>query len=114
MRKLDVAPEGMGGRGGGGGDEDPRFGSTQIRSHGFVALAFGVALGLTLAILFGVIYAFQPDIPRITEWALEGKPIFKLLLCFLYGMIAGTLISGIYNMLVFRKLNIFGLERNMD
>ena len=114
MRSFDVSADPVGGVGGGGPDEDLRFRSIQIRSHGFVALAFGVALGLTLAILFVVIYAFEPDVPKITEWAHKGRPIFKFFLCFLYGIIAGTLISGIYNMLVFRKLNIFGLERNMD
>ena len=33
---------------------------------------------------------------------------------FLFGLISGTLIAGVYNLLVLKRLNLFGLESGRD
>lgn len=109
---LNISPDEGGAKPGGGPDEDFRFPSRQLQSHGFFALAFGFALGLTFMILFGLFCLFGTPIPGLKDWIAKVHP--NLWLSFLIGFVAGTLISAIYNLLMFRRLNLFGLDRNMD
>jgi len=97
---------------GGGPDDDFRFPARTLRSHGLLAVAFGFALGITLMIFF-CIYS-KMDIPPygLKEWVTQYHP--NLWFTFLYGFIGGTLMSAIYNCLLFRRLNLFGLDRNLD
>lgn len=97
---------------GGGPDEDPRFPVRTLRSHGFLSLAFGFALGLTLMIFFGVFHFMKNPPFGLLPWVTEVHP--NLWFTFLFGFIIGTLFSAIYNFLIFRRLNLFGLDRNMD
>ena len=100
------------GVGGGGPDEDPRFPSRTLRSHGFISLAFGFALGLTLMIFFGLFRAFGAPTESLEQFIADVNP--NLWYSFLSGFIGGTLISAIYNFLIFQRLNLFGLDRNLD
>ena len=106
------------GVGGGGPDEDPRFPSRTLRSHGFISLAFGFALGLTLMIVFGLFRFIFAQAKSVEQFiALENfieNANLNLWDCFLWGFIGGTLISAIYNFLIFQRLNLFGLDRNLD
>ena len=100
------------GLGGGGPDEDPRFPTRTLRSHGFISLAFGFALGLTFMIFFGLFRIFGAPTTVLESFVAEVNP--NLWYSFLSGFIGGTLISAIYNLLIFQRLNLFGLDRNLD
>ena len=97
---------------GGGPDDDFRFPARTLRSHGFLATAFGVALGLTLMIFFCLFSRIAEPPFGLKEWVSQFHP--NLWLTFLVGFIGGTLVSAIYNCLLFRRLNLFGLDRTLD
>lgn len=99
-------------RGGGGPDEDTRFPARTLRSHGFIAIAFGFALGLTFMILFGLLRLIGAPSKGLANFVSQINP--NLWICFIYGLVGGTIISAIYNFLLFRKFNLFGTDRNMD
>lgn len=107
---LNISPEDPAARGG-GSDDDSQFPVRTLAQHGFLSLAFGFALGITLMIIFGLLqFTSLPD-GQIKNFI--GTP-FNLWLSFLIGLIAGTLLAGIYNFLIFRRINLFGLDRNLD
>ena len=107
-----IAADEKGSQGGGGPDDDSQFPERTLRSHGFLALAFGFALGLTFMIFFGFFRVFGAPGSGLNNFVSQVNP--NLWLSFLYGFVGGTLISAIYNFLIFRRLNLFGLDRNMD
>jgi hypothetical protein len=111
---LNVQPDEGTGKGGGGPDEDTRFSSVQLRSHGFISIAFGIAFGLTLMIFFGLFALLKQNAPfgLYESWVIHTNP--NLWYTFLIGLIAGILLSAIYNFLIFRRLNLFGLDRNVN
>ncbi|MDZ7288917.1 MAG: hypothetical protein ONB44_03985 [candidate division KSB1 bacterium] len=111
--QLDIAPEGTtGGGGSGGGPEDPRSPQIVLRSQGLLALAFGFALGITFMIFFGIFRLFGAPAEALKEFVAHVNP--NLWLSFLYGFIGGTVVAAIYNLLVVRRLNLFGLESSAD
>ena len=109
---LSIAADEEGAEPGGGPDDDSRFPARTLRSHGFLALAFGFALGLTFMIFFGLFSLMNEPPFNLKDWIEHVNP--NLWLTFLYGFIGGTLISATYNFLIFRRLNLFGLDRNVD
>jgi len=109
---LNISPDEMGSRDGGGPEDDSRFPSLALRSHGFIALTFGFALGLTFMIFFGLFRLIGAPTTNLGYFVSRINP--NLWLSFLYGFLGGTLISGIYNCLIFRRLNLFGQDRNLD
>jgi len=109
---LDISADEHGTGGGGGPEDDPRFPALALRSHGFIALSFGFALGLTFMIFFGLFRLFGAPTTGMTSFVSDVNP--NLWLSCLYGFIGGTLISAIYNCLIFHRLNLFGLDRNAD
>ncbi len=107
-----IAPEQEGASAGGGGPEDdPRSPRLALRSQGLLTLAFGFALGIALIALFLLITWLRPTVMLPT---FSSDTLLNLLFLFLFGFISGTLISGIYNLLVVRRLNLFGLESSLD
>lgn len=112
---YDVPPGG-GTSGGGGPDDGARtLESAGGRSQGYLAVAFGLALGLTLMVFFGIFRAFPgliSEFRALQEFVAAVYP--NLWLSFVFGFVGGTLISAIYNMLVVRRLNLFGLEYTHD
>ncbi len=106
---IRIAAEEEAGKGGGGPEDDPRTGVVALRSEGFLTLAFGLALGVALAFLFWLLCKFPPnDTPP--SFILQFQPWHA----FLAGFIGGTITAGIYNLLVVRRVNLFGLESSMD
>lgn len=100
--------EGQGGGGSGGGPDDPgNFTRRAIQIHGFITLLFGVALGLTLLVLKLCLYYDWLGNPMALSW-IDGTDSLTL---FLIGFVGGSLFSGFYNLLMFRRLNFFGLGR---
>lgn len=108
---LNISPEDLG-KGGGGtsSDDDSQFPARTLRSHGFLALAFGFALGLTIIIFFGLFQVIDPP-GFLKAFVTDPNNLWR---GFLVGLIAGTLLAGIYNFLIFRRINLFGLDRNLD
>lgn len=109
-----ISPDTDGGSGGGGGPDDPtRVSQFILRSQGFLVLAFGFAIGLCLMVFFGIFNRFgAPPIAGLQAFVDKVNP--NLWLTFLYGFVGGTVISGIYNILVVRRLNLLGLESTQD
>jgi hypothetical protein len=110
--QLEIAPEGQtggGGTGGGGPEDDHRSPQAFLRTQGLLALAFGFALALALVIFFWLIRAFPPT-AEVGNFFRQ----FNLWFIFLFGLIVGTIMSGVYNLLVVRRLNLFGLESSAD
>ena len=100
-------------RSGGGPDDDSRAGRFILRAEGFLLLAFGFALGLCLMVFFGIFNRFgAPPIGGLQDFVRQVNP--NLWLTFIYGLIGGTVFSGIYNVLVVQRLNLFGLESSRD
>lgn len=104
-----------GGTSGGGPDDPTRGGRVFTRSQGFLMIAFGIALGLTFMIMFGVLHRFPSIIEKFSgmqEFVTELQP--NIWLSFVVGFVGGTILSGIYNILVVRRLNLLGLESALD
>ncbi len=160
-RNYHIAVDEEGPRGGGGPEDDSRFPERTLRSHGFIPIVFGFALGLSLIIMIGISRIFDgigiidvcgKEVPSVTPAnqipgtenpspqnkenstpnvkdershsslrqlycdfiSLSSENLLNLFYTFLFGFIVGTVISGIYNVLVFRRLNLFGIDKNMD
>ena len=111
---LDVSP-GLGAPppGGGGPEGEGQSGNDIVRSHGVLSLAFGFAAGVALLLIYLIIYLGSLSAAIVN--LLPGSSLaFNLLICFVTGFVCGTIISVIYNLLIIRRLNLFGLDRNVD
>ena len=108
---LHISPE-KGSDQGGGPDDNNQFPTRTLRSHGFLALAFGFAMGLTFVIFFFLFRITGAPTSDLARWVSSINP--NLWFSFIFGLIAGTLLAGIYNFLIFRRINLFGLDRNLD
>lgn len=109
---FDIQADEEAGKGGGGPDEDTRYPQRTLRSHGFLSIAFGFALGLTLVIFFALFRIYDQPPFGLKDWVARAHP--NLWFTFLGGFIGGTLVAAIYNLLIFKRINLFGLDRNMD
>lgn len=105
---LNISPDQGSATGGGGPEDDPRFAQRALRTQGFLTLAFGFAVGVACMVLYGLIQGFG----LANQTWLTFLP--GLGRSFLYGFIGGSIISGIYNLLALHRLNLFGLESNLD
>ncbi len=99
--------EGNSGGSGGGPDDPGNFTRRAIQIHGFITLLFGFALGLTLVIMHWLLGLGWLGNPLSLSWISNGDA-WTL---FVVGFIGGSLFSAFYNMLMFRRLNLFGLGR---
>jgi hypothetical protein len=96
-------------------EDDPRTPKIVLRSQGLLALAFGLALGVTFMLFCGLFsMAGAPDAPDGALASFIADLRLNLWLSFLYGFIGGLGIAVVYNLLVVRRLNLFGLEGSMD
>jgi len=99
---ISPRPETPGG--GGNWDEDPSHPERNLQSHGFIALAFGMAMGITL-----MVFSFLAE--KLNIEFVKSCGCFKM---FLIGLIGGTLIAVLYNMLLYRHFNLFGSDQQMN
>jgi hypothetical protein len=110
-----IAQEEGTGRTGGGPEADAGYPQTVAKQQGFLAIAFGLALGLTLIILYLILRI--PTIPVSiagilpTFWA---SVFLSIVLYFTSGLIIGTVIGVIYNLLLYKRFNLFGLDHTLD
>jgi len=77
-----------------------------------LALAFGFALGVAFMALFWLIRTFGAPTGAVADFVRDLNP--NLWLSFLFGFIGGTIAAAIYNFLVVRRLNLFGLDSSAD
>ena len=87
-------------------EDDQRSPQAGLRAQSLLALAFGIALGITSLIFYFILQ--DRALAFITGLSLSPWTSF------LYGFIAGTVIASIYNILVVRRLNLFGLDYYAD
>ncbi|TDI72592.1 MAG: hypothetical protein E2O87_06745 [Bacteroidetes bacterium] len=105
---------------GGGGNEPPdhpAFSGIVLRTQGLLTLAFGFAMGFAFTIFFVLLRYFNLRFSLnlgedIVTFLNTTYP--NLFWSFLFGSIIGTVLAAIYNLLVTRRLNLFGLESSMD
>lgn len=92
-------------------EDNPRTPKIILRSHGFIALAFGLALGITFMVFYAFVLRRAPG-TSLSIWI--NNPALDIWISFAYGFIGGIAIALIYNLLVIRRFNLFGLEGNVD
>ena len=97
---MYIAADEHGPASGGGPDDDTGFQNRMLRSRGFIAIAFGFALGLTFMIFFGLFHSMETPPFGLKAWVEIVHP--NLWFTFLFGFLFGTLISAIYNYLIFQ------------
>jgi hypothetical protein len=101
-----------GSAGGRGPEDELRQRQVTLRTQGFLALAFGFALGITLMVFFCLFRIFGAPTAGLESFVMQVRP--NLWLSFLYGFIGGTLLAGIYNLLAVHELHLFGLESDQE
>ena len=107
------AGKGSGGPGGGGPEGEGQSSNDIIRSQGLLSMAFGFALGIALVVFYLIIYLANLS-PAILNIVPGSSLAIHLVSCFLTGFICGTIFSIIYNLLVVRRFNLFGIDRGVD
>jgi hypothetical protein len=104
------------GKTGGCPEEDPRYPQSVLPSRGFSVLAFAFALAVTFLFIFAVVDILKSGgavLTNFEQFVLAVKPEFWLTYI-IYGAITGALISSIYNLMVVKNLNLFGLEVGIE
>jgi len=95
-----------------GPEDEVRRGQVALRTQGFLALAFGLASGVTVVVVFYLLRMLGVPTASLRSLVMRDHP--NLWLGFLYGFIGGTLLAGVYNLLVVHELHHFGLESDQD
>lgn len=130
MSNVFISTEGekASGKGGNGPEDDARNAVNALRSYGLIALYFGFATGFAFLLMYILIHAVEPSGPlaalfinRLNDaGTAQGVALFSadyfrnLGIVFLMGLVMGSVIAMIYNLLVVRRINLFGLESSMD
>lgn len=93
-------------------EDDPNFRGVSLRSQGLLTLAFGFATGIAFMLFFWLIRSYATPTGVVRDFVMQVNP--NLGLSFLLGFLGGTLLAAVYNLLVVRRLNLFGLESSAD
>ncbi len=93
-------------------EDEPRTPKGVLRSQGLLALAFGFALGVTFLLFFGLFRLVGAPSGTLSAFVADLR--LNLWLSFIYGFIGGLTIALVYNLLVVRRLSLFGLEGGAD
>ena len=110
-----ISPTGSTGGTGGGPEDNSRYPQIAVKQQGFLAIAFGLALGLTLIVLYLLL-----RIPRLPETftlfmpTFWGNVFYSIITYFVGGVIIGSVLSIIYNLLLHKRFDMFGIEHTMD
>lgn len=92
-------------------EEDPRYPNSGTRTFGFLSIAFGIALGITFILFFSLLPSIVPG-GVFKDFAVQLH--LSWWQSFVIGFTTGMFLSVVYNMLVVRRLNLFGLESLSD
>ncbi len=101
-----------GSSGGRGPEDELSQRQVTLRTQGFLALAFGFALGVTIMVFFFLFRIFGAPTASLQNFVMQVNP--NLWLGFLYGLVGGTLLAAIYNLLAVHHVQLFGLESDPD
>jgi hypothetical protein len=85
---------------------------TVLRTQGFLALAFGFALGVTMMVFFCLFRVLGAPTAGLQSFVMQINP--NLWLSFIYGFVGGTLLAVIYNLLAINHAQLFGLGGDPD
>lgn len=93
-------------------EDEPKTPKIVLRSQGLLALAFGFALGTTFLLFFGLFHLVGAPSGTLATFVADLK--LGPLRSFFYGFIGGLTIALVYNLLVVRRMSLFGLEGGAD
>jgi len=93
----------------GDGPGDPDGNRRRIRAHVLIAVAFGLALGLT-AVLFFLIFHYVITVPAGPIGVFFETLVPNIFWAFLYGLVFGTFIAFVYNGLVTHHFSTFNVD----
>jgi hypothetical protein len=93
----------------GDGPGDPDGNRRRIRAHVLIAVAFGLAMGVT-AVLFFLIFHYLISVPAGPIGVFFGTLVPNIFWAFVYGLVFGTFIAFVYNGLVTHHFNIFNVD----
>ena len=98
-----------------GPEDNSLYSKFAAKQQGFVAIAFGFALGLTLIVLFLLLQIpYLPDAITGILPVFWGNILYSIGVYFISGLIIGSVLSVIYNLLLHKRLDLFGLDHSMD
>ena len=109
-----ISPESSGSKGV-GPEDNARYPQIAAKEQGFLAIAFGLALGLTLIILYLLLRI--PNLPDSIAGLLPtfwGNTIYTIGVYFIGGLIIGSVLSIIYNLLLHKRFDLFRLDHSID
>jgi hypothetical protein len=110
-----ISPDESAGGKGIGPEDNSRYPQIAAKQQGFLAIAFGLALGLTLIILYLLLRI--PNLPDSIAGLLPtfwGNTIYTIGVYFIGGLIIGSVLSIIYNLLLHKRFDLFGLDHSID
>jgi H+/Cl- antiporter ClcA len=106
-----INPEQEGGSSGGGPRPEPdRPIESVLRSRGFFIIYFGIAMALTLTILY--LLLLDSGIDFLSSF--HNYPGERWWLAPILGFLGGLLVAFFYNLFVLRRLKLFGLEIDLQ
>ncbi len=107
-------PEPPPGSKGGGPVDDPQRPRRDMASQGFLTVGLGFAVGVALVVLF-LLVNLTGDwlaVPATLK-TFASKLWPNVMWAFLFGMVSGSVISLVYNLLLSRRQILFGLETDI-
>lgn len=110
-----ISPDESGGGKGVGPEDNTRYTQIAAKQQGFLAIAFGLALGLTMVIIYLLLQI--PTLPLSMAGLLPtfwGSSIYSIVVYFVGGLIIGSVLSIIYNLLLTKRFDLFGIDHTMD
>ncbi|MBN1407615.1 MAG: hypothetical protein JW956_07500 [Calditrichaceae bacterium] len=98
-----------------GPEDNSHYPQNATKQQGFLVSAFGLALGFTLVILYLLL-----RIPYLPEKFIEFMPtfwgsiVYSIIVYFTGGIVVGCLLSILYNLLLHKRFELFGIEHSID
>lgn len=110
-----ISPGAVAGGTGGGPEDNARYPQIAAKEQGFLAIAFGLALGLTLIVLFLLLrIPYLPDSLTGILPIFWGSILYSIGVYFISGLVIGSVLSVIYNLLLHKRFDLFGLDHSIN
>ncbi len=117
MRSLNINPTDKSTvPGSGGPEDDPNYPHRNLATHGLVATAFGIALGIAMVIISLILkqLTLSGPLADILNAYSTQTLWLDMVIVFVSGFVGGTILAFIYNLLVVKRLSLFGTESNLN
>ncbi len=92
------------------GPGDPDGTRRRIRAHVLIAVAFGLAMGLTAVLFFLLFHYHLVPTPAGPIGVFFSVLVPDIFWAFVYGLVFGTFIAFVYNGLVSHHFNVFNVD----